>query len=63
MNQDIIDENNVRLVYTSADVRKLIAIAVAAERAACAAIAARCHAGYYNTHYAVRAIRARKWRS
>lgn len=36
MNQDIIDENDGRLVYTITDARNLVAIAVAAEREACA---------------------------
>ena len=36
--EDIIDENDGRLVYTIADARNLVAIAVAAEREACAAI-------------------------
>jgi hypothetical protein len=36
MNQDIIDENDGRLVYTIADARNLVAAAIAAEREACA---------------------------
>lgn len=38
MNQDIIDKDDGRLVYSIADAANLVAIAVAAEREACAKI-------------------------
>ena len=63
--EDIIDGNDGRLVYTIADVRNLVAIAVAAEREACALVCEQVTAAWSEIEYneacidCAKAIRAR----